>query len=102
MPPGNVTEIEPAERQPARRLVRRRRAARVERGGDAASRQALRGQLLSFVDDPSVVGAAASHRHLEDGLLVIEDGRIAAAGAAQELLPTPAAPARRSSTGRTA
>ncbi|MCC2663259.1 MAG: guaD [Geminicoccaceae bacterium] len=50
-------------------------------------RTALRGQLLSFKDDPSVVGAATSHRYLEDGLLVIEDGRIAAAGAAQELLP---------------
>jgi guanine deaminase len=52
-----------------------------------AERMALRGQLLGFRDDPAEVGAAASHRYLEDGLLVIEDGRIAAAGAAQELLP---------------
>ena len=52
-----------------------------------AERAALRGQLLGFRDDPAVVGPAASYRHLEDGLLVVEGGRIAAAGAAHELLP---------------
>ena len=50
--------------------------------------KALRGQLLSFLDDPSVVGADASCRYLEDGLLLVEDGRIAALGLAQELLRT--------------
>jgi guanine deaminase len=50
--------------------------------------KALRGQLLSFVDDPSVVGTEASHRYLEDGLLLVEDGRIAALGPAHELLRT--------------
>jgi len=49
--------------------------------------KALRGQLLSFSDDPQAVGAAASHRHLEDGVLLIEDGRIAGMGEARELLP---------------
>jgi guanine deaminase len=53
-----------------------------------ASRRTLRGQLLTFTDDPAEVGAAASHRFLEDGLLIIEDGRIAAVGEAHELLPT--------------
>jgi guanine deaminase len=53
-----------------------------------ASRRALRGQLLTFKDDPAAVGAAASHRFLEDGVLIIEDGRIAAIGEARELLPT--------------
>jgi guanine deaminase len=53
-----------------------------------ASRRALRGQLLTFLDDPAEVGAAASHRFLDDGLLIIEDGRIAAIGEAHELLPT--------------
>jgi guanine deaminase len=51
-------------------------------------RKAMRGQLLSFVDDPSVAGAETSHRYLEDGLLLVEDGRIAAIGEAQELLRT--------------
>jgi guanine deaminase len=50
-------------------------------------RKALRGELLSFSDDPQAVGAAASHRHLEDGVVLIEDGRIARVGAAQDLLP---------------
>jgi guanine deaminase len=49
--------------------------------------RALRGQLLDFIDDPAEVGASASHRYHRDGLLVIEDGRIAKAGDAQALLP---------------
>ncbi len=53
-----------------------------------AARRALRGQLLSFTGDPAEVGAAASHRYVEDGLLILEDGRIEAAGEAHELLPT--------------
>ena len=50
-------------------------------------RKALRGELLSFSDDPQAVGAAASHRHLEDGVVLIEDGTIVGVGEAQELLP---------------
>jgi guanine deaminase len=50
-------------------------------------RKALRGQLLSFVDDPHAVGEVASRRHVEDGLLLIEDGRIAAFDEAHALLP---------------
>jgi guanine deaminase len=53
----------------------------------APLRQALRGQLLTFRDDPHTAGTAA-HCHLEDGMLVIEDGRIAALGDSHELLPT--------------
>ena len=48
--------------------------------------RALRGQLLDFIDDPAEVGAAASHRYHRDGLLVIEDGRIAKVGDPQALL----------------
>lgn len=49
--------------------------------------RALRGPLLDFLDDPAEVGRAASHRYHADGLLVIEDGRIAKAGDAASLLP---------------
>lgn len=45
----------------------------------------LRGRLLWFVDDPETAGAAA-HRWIEDGLLVVRDGLIAAAGPASALL----------------
>ena len=55
---------------------------------------ALRGRLLDFRDDPAAVGAAASLRHQEDGLLIIEDGRIAKSGAAAALLPELPAGAR--------
>jgi guanine deaminase len=48
--------------------------------------RALRGRLLEFLDDPAQVGAAASHRYHEDGLLVIEGGRIVQAGDAPALL----------------
>ena len=51
-------------------------------------RRALRGRLLTFLDDPAEVGDAASHRYVEDGLLVIEDGRIVTIGEAHRLLPT--------------
>jgi guanine deaminase len=51
------------------------------------SLRALRGRLLWFVDDPDSVGEAA-HRYVEDGLLVIENGLIRAAGEASALLPT--------------
>jgi guanine deaminase len=54
--------------------------------GTTAGTRALRGRLLEFLDDPALVGAAASHRYHHDGLLVIEDGRIAAAGDASDLL----------------
>ena len=48
--------------------------------------RALRGRILHFVDDPARAGREASHRYFEDGLIVIRDGRIAAAGDAAELL----------------
>ena len=41
--------------------------------------RALRGRLLYFADDPAVAGRAAVRYH-EDGLLVLGDGRIVAAG----------------------
>jgi guanine deaminase len=49
--------------------------------------RALRGRLLWFVGDPHGAGAAA-HRYVEDGLLVVENGLIRAAGEARGLLPT--------------
>jgi guanine deaminase len=48
--------------------------------------RALRGPLLEFLGDPAEVGAAASHRYHPDGILVIEDGRIAGVGDAPALL----------------
>lgn len=49
--------------------------------------RAIRGRLLSFRDDPAAAGEAASYGYLEDGLVVVEDGRIRLAGAAGELQP---------------
>jgi guanine deaminase len=43
---------------------------------------------LSFTDDPAEVGAAASHRYLDDGLVVIESGVIVEVGDAALLLPS--------------
>ncbi|SDU23984.1 guanine deaminase [Geopseudomonas guangdongensis] len=48
---------------------------------------AYRSALLYSLDDPATVGAAASYRHHEDGLLLVEDGLIRACGPAGELLP---------------
>ena len=49
--------------------------------------RALRGRLLWFVDDPQTAGEAA-YRFIADGLLVIENGLIKAAGEARNLLRT--------------
>jgi guanine deaminase len=50
--------------------------------------RAIRGRLLSFIDDPAIVGEAACHRFMEDGIVVVADGRIAHVGDAAALLPT--------------
>lgn len=49
---------------------------------------ALRGTLLDFVDDPFYVPEAEAVRYIPDGLLVVEDGYIAAAGPFAELAAT--------------
>jgi guanine deaminase len=46
--------------------------------------RAFRGAILHFRDDPG--SAADSFEHFEDGLLVVEDGRVARLGPAGELL----------------
>jgi guanine deaminase len=51
----------------------------------AGARLALRGTLADFSADPRLAGAQAL-RHIEDGLLVIRDGLIEAAGPAHALL----------------
>lgn len=49
---------------------------------------ALRGRLLSFRAEPSGPGDQASYTYIEDGLIRIEAGKIAAIGPAAALLPT--------------
>ncbi len=49
-------------------------------------RQAIRGSILHFLDDPGEGDDAAAYQYFEDGLLVVEDGRIAAVGEAARLL----------------
>ncbi|WP_421682321.1 guanine deaminase [Stutzerimonas urumqiensis] len=50
--------------------------------------KAYRATLLHCLADPRDVGIEASHEYFEDGLLVVEDGKVARIGAASELLPT--------------
>ncbi|PWR25412.1 guanine deaminase [Zavarzinia aquatilis] len=49
--------------------------------------RALRGRLLDFTADPAAAGAAAL-RLVDDGILVMEGGRITRRGPAADLLPT--------------
>ncbi len=49
------------------------------------ARRAVRGRLLTFLRAPSGAGDGASYRYLEDGILLVEDGRIATMGRAAEL-----------------
>jgi guanine deaminase len=48
--------------------------------------RAIRGRILTFKGDPAEVGEAACHVYVEDGALLVEDGRIAALGEAGEIL----------------
>ena len=47
----------------------------------------FRGRLLSFVRAPDGAGDAPSYRSIDDGIVLAKDGRIAAAGPANEILP---------------
>lgn len=49
--------------------------------------QAFRGEILHFLDDPAVVGEQA-FEYFDDGLLLIQEGCVAALGPTHELLPT--------------
>jgi guanine deaminase len=49
--------------------------------------RAIRGRLLSFLRAPRGAGDAQSYRHIDDGVIVVKDGRIDAVGAAAELMP---------------
>jgi guanine deaminase len=70
-------------------MPRQGEAAVPAREGEsmAQSMHAVRGRLLSFLRAPRGAGDAASHRYVEDGIVLIEDGRIAAAGPAAEIAP---------------
>ncbi|WP_375739129.1 guanine deaminase [Pseudomonas boanensis] len=52
---------------------------------------AFRSAILHSIADPAQVGIEESYQYFEDGLLVVEDGRVAAVGDAEALLPTLAA-----------
>ncbi len=49
---------------------------------------AYRAAILYSLADPSEVGLDASYAYFDDGLLVVDEGRISAVGPASELLPT--------------
>jgi guanine deaminase len=49
-------------------------------GMEMPARRAVRGRVLTLLDDPAEVGEAASHRYVEDGLIIVEQGRITEVG----------------------
>jgi len=52
------------------------------------TRKAYRASLLHSLGDPADLGIDASYQYISDGVLVVEDGHIAAMGEAAVLLPT--------------
>jgi guanine deaminase len=48
--------------------------------------KAIRGRLLSFVSEPAGPGDRSSYSYIEDGIVVVRDGRIEEVGEASELL----------------
>ncbi|TRO36152.1 guanine deaminase [Pseudomonas sp. ALS1131] len=51
------------------------------------TRKAYRASILHSLADPTVVGVEQSYQYFEDGILLIENGKVAQVGAAAELLP---------------
>ena len=49
------------------------------------ARKAICGRLLDFTADPAEAGEENCYRYIEDGAIIIEDGRIAAIGPATDL-----------------
>lgn len=49
--------------------------------------EAFRAELLHFIDDPDRVSESESYRYFEDGMLIVDDGKVIAAGSAKDLLP---------------
>ena len=49
--------------------------------------EAFRASVLHFVDDPDRVGEKDSYQYFEDGMLVVDDGKVVAAGYAEDLIP---------------
>jgi guanine deaminase len=52
-----------------------------------APRTVLRGQVLSFTDDPFIVDSSMAYHHISDGIVFLKDGLIEAVGDAAELSP---------------
>ncbi|UVM68490.1 guanine deaminase [Pseudomonas sp. B21-009] len=57
----------------------------------SATRKAYRAAILHSIADPAEVGVEASYQYFEDGLLVIDNGKISAVSHARDLLPSLAA-----------
>ena len=51
----------------------------------SGSRRLIRGRILTFREDPAAAGAAA-HAYIEDGAVLMREGRIEAAGRARDVL----------------
>ena len=48
--------------------------------------EAYRASIPDFIDDPDEVGEADSYRYFEDGLLLVDGGKILEAGPYEELV----------------
>jgi guanine deaminase len=49
--------------------------------------EAFRASVLHFVDDPDKVGEDESYQYFDDGMLVVDSGKVVAAGYAEDLKP---------------
>lgn len=50
--------------------------------------EAYRAEILHFIDDPDQVSEKEAYRYFADGMLIVDEGRVVAAGPAEEMLPS--------------
>ncbi|MFK8048967.1 MAG: guanine deaminase [Halioglobus sp.] len=49
--------------------------------------EAFRAEILHFVDDPDRVSEPESYQYFKDGMLIVDHGKVVAAGSAQDMRP---------------
>ena len=108
MPPGNLSGMTSKERlllaswwRPAHPGKMNFHSIHPFRGAAAltsvvATTRAIRGRLLTFLRAPQGTGDTQSYRYIDDGIVLVKDGRVELTGPADEISSSACPPALQS------